>query len=251
MKETAETPWHERDDFWEAIEPFIFTSKIIDAASQDVEHAIAMMKLEPGARICDLCCGIGRHSLELARRGFQVTSVDRTEHYLERAKANAKAEGLDIEFVHQDARNFRRPDSFDAVINLFTSFGYFKNPNENITVLENINASLKPGGKVLMELMGKEVLARIFQERDWRQEDNIILLEERKVGKNWEFIEARWILFKDGQKYEQTFSTKLYSAIELIDMFSRSGFRAMETFGGLDGSPYDQKANRLTILGCK
>jgi SAM-dependent methyltransferase len=251
MKNAAETPWHERDDFWETIGPLIFTSKTIEAAPQDVEHAIAMMKLEPGARICDLCCGIGRHSLELARRGFEVTSVDRTAHYLDQAKTKASAEGLDIEFVHQDARDFRRPDSFDAVINLFTSFGYFKEPGENIAVLENINASLKPSGKLIMELMGKEVLARIFQERDWWQEDDIILLEERKVGKNWEFIEARWILFKDGQKHEQTFSTMLYSAVELIEMLSRCGFREMETFGGLDGSSYDRNANRLTVLACR
>lgn len=251
MKETAETPWHERDDFWKAIGPLIFTSKIIEAASQDVEHAIAMMNLEPGARICDLCCGIGRHSLELAKKGFQVTSVDRTEHYLGQAKAKARAEGLDIEFVHQDAREFRRPDSFDAIINLYTSFGYFKEPGENIAVLENIYASLKPDGKLLMELMSKEVLARIFQERDWRQEDDIILLEERKVGKNWEFIEARWILFKDNKKYEQTFSHKLYSAVELIEMLNRCGFQSMETFGALDGSPYDQNANRLTVLAFK
>ncbi|MFC1636770.1 class I SAM-dependent methyltransferase [Planctomycetota bacterium] len=250
MKETAETPWYERDSFWKTFEPLLFTSKVIAAASQDVEHAIAMMKVEPGARICDLCCGIGRHSLELARRGFQVTSVDRTVRYLDQAKAKAEAEGLNIEFVHQDVRDFRRPDSFDAVINLYTSFGYFEKPRENIAVLENIYASLKSGGKLLMELMSKEVLARIFQERDWRQED-AILLEERKVGKNWEYIEARWILFKDGKKYEHTFSHKLYSAVELCEILSRCSFRLMETFGGLDGSPYDQNANRLTVLGCK
>jgi SAM-dependent methyltransferase len=251
MKETAETPWYDQDDFWETIGPLIFTSKITEAAPQDVEHAIAMLKLEPGARICDLCCGIGRHSLELARRGFQVTSVDRTAHYLDQAKAKADAAGLDIEFVHKDARDFHRPDSFDAVINLYTSFGYFAEPRENIAVLENIFASLKSGGKLLMELMGKEVLARIFQARDWREENGIILLEERKVGKNWEFAENRWILFKNGKKCEHTFNLKLYSAVELCEMLSRCGFRDMETFGGLDGSPYDQNANRLTVLGHK
>lgn len=251
MKETSETPWHDQDSFWETYESLIFTSKMLAAAPQDAEHAIAMLKLEPGARICDLCCGVGRHSLELARRGFHVTSVDRTARYLDQAKAKAMAERLDIEFVHQDARDFRRPDSFDAVINLFTSFGYFEDPRENIAVLENIYTSLISGGKLLLELMSKEVLARIFQERDWRQEDGAILLEERKVGKKWEFIESRWILFKDGKKYEHTFYPKLYSAVELCEMLSRCGFREMETFGGLDGSPYDQNANRLTVLGCK
>ena len=251
MKETAETAWHDQDLFWERFGPFIFTNKVIEAAPQDVEHAIAMLKLGPGARICDLCCGVGRHSLELARRGFRVTSVDRTARYLDQAKAKADAERLDIEFVHEDARDFRRPEAYDAVINLFTSFGYFEKPRENIAVLENIYASLKSGGKLLLELMGKEVLARIFQERDWRQEDDAILLEERKVGKNWNFIESRWILFKDGKKYEHTFTPRLYAAAELCEMLSRCGFQAMETYGGLDGSPYDQNANRLTILGCK
>ena len=248
MKEPAATPWHDRDDFWETFESLIFTSKMLAAAPQDVEHAIAMLKLEPGARVCDLCCGVGRHSLELARRGFQVTSVDRTERYLDQAKAKADADGLDIEFVLKDARDFRRPDSFDAVINLYTSFGYFEEPRENMVVLENIYASLTSGGKLLMELMGKEVLARIFQERDWREENGSILLEKRKVGKNWEFIESHWILFKDGQKYEHTFYPRLYSAVELCEMLSRCGFRDMETYGGLDGSPYDQNANRLAVL---
>ena len=251
MNHTAQTPWHDQDNFWETFESFIFTSETIAAAPQDVEHAIAMLKVEPGARICDLCCGVGRHSLELARRGFQVTSVDRTKRYLEQARAQAETEGLEIEFVLEDARQFRRPDAFDAVINLYTSFGYFEEPGENVAVLENIYASLKPGGTLLMELMGKEVLARLFQARDWRQEDNAILLEERKVGRNWEYIESRWILFKDGKKYEHTFYPRLYSAVELCEMLSRCGFRAMETSGGLDGSPYDQNANRLTVLARK
>jgi SAM-dependent methyltransferase len=251
MKETAEMPWHDQDCFWETFGPLMFTRKTIEAATQDVEHIIAMLKLKPGAEICDLCCGVGRHSLELARRGFRVTSVDRTMHYLEQAREKAVSEGLDIEFIHEDARNFRRPEAFDAAINLFTSFGYFEQQHENMAMLENIHASLKSSGKLLMELMGKEVLARLFQERDWRQEDDAILLEERKVGKNWEYIESRWILFKDGKKYEQTIYPKLYSAVELYEMLNRCGFTSMETFGGLDGSPYDQNANQLTILGCK
>ncbi len=251
MSETAEKPWHDQDSFWETFGPLIFTHKMMAAAPQDVERVIAMLKLEPGSHICDLCCGVGRHSLELARRGFQVTSVDRTARYLKEATAKAEAEGLSIEFVHADAREFSRPGSFDAVINLYTSFGYFEAPSENIAVLDNIYESLKDGGRLLIELMSKEVLARIFRERDWRQEDDAILLEERKVGKNWEFIESRWILFKNGKKHEHTFYPRLYSAVELCEMLAHCGFKALETYGGLDGSPYDQHANRLAILGYK
>lgn len=251
MEDAAEKSWHEQDRFWETFAPVIFSNKVISAAPQEVEQLLNLLNLEQNARICDLCCGVGRHSLELARRGFQVTSVDRTERYLQEAKKKADAEGLDIQFIREDMRKFRQPNTFDAVINLYTSFGYFDDQIDNRTVLENIYKSLKSAGKLLIELMGKEVLARIFQERDWREEDGVILLEERKVGKNWDSMDNRWIIFKDGKKHEYRVNHRLYSAVELCDMVSSSGFQQVETYGGLDGSPYDQKAKRLVTAGQK
>lgn len=251
MEKTKEKPWHEQDSFWEAFAPVIFNNKLMQAALQEIEQLLSLLELQPGSSICDLCCGVGRHSLELARRGFKVTSVDRTAFYLKEAKKKAYAEGLDIEFVLKDIRNFCQPNSFDAAINLYTSFGYFEEPIDNKTALENIYKSLKSGGKLIMDLMGKEVLARIFQERDWREENGVILLEERKLGKNWSFIESRWILIKNGKKYERKFYPRLYSAIELCDLLESTGFQKVETYGGLDGLPYDQKADRLVLVGQK
>ncbi len=251
MQATAEKSWHEQDAFWETFAPVIFNSKVMSAAPQEVEQLVRLLDLPPGSSICDLCCGVGRHSLELARRGFDVTAVDRTALYLQEAQKKADAARLDIEFVQADIRDFCRPDSFDAVINLYTSFGYFEDPDDSRTALENIYKSLRDNGKLLIELMGKEVLARIFQERDWREQDGIILLEERKVGKNWGFIESRWIMFKDGKQYERRFYPRLYSAVELCDLLSSSGFEQVDTYGGVDGSAYDEKAMRLVVVGHK
>src|SRR5207244_6079914 len=80
-----------------------------------------------------------------------------------------------------------------------TSFGYFENPQEDRQVAMNISHSLKPRGVLVMEMMGKEVLARIFQERDWHEEDGVLILEERKIRSGWDWIDARWILFQDGK----------------------------------------------------
>ncbi len=251
MEKTKEKPWHEQDSFWEMFAPVIFHNKVMQATPQEIEQLLSLLELQPGSSICDLCCGVGRHSLELARRGFKVTGVDRTALYLEEAKKKAHAEGLDIEFVLEDIRNFCRPNSFDAAINLYTSFGYFEEPIDSKTALENIYKSLQNGSKLIMDLMGKEVLARIFQERDWREENGVILLEERKLGKNWSFIESRWILIKNGKKYERKFYPRLYSAIELCDLLRSCGFKQVETYGGLDGSPYDQTAKRLVVVAHK
>jgi len=251
MQETREKAWHEQDDFWKTFGSVIFNKKVMLAAPQEVEQLLHLLNLKQSSSICDLCCGVGRHSLELASRGFHVTSVDRTALYLREAQKKADAEGLDIQFVQEDMRSFCQPNFFDAVINLYTSFGYFEDPLDEKKVLKNIYKSLKRKGKIVMELMGKEVLARIFQERDWREEDGVILLEERKIGKNWVFIESRWIMIKDGKKHERKFYPRLYSAVELCDLLKSCGFEQVETYGGLDGSPYDQKANRLVLVGQK
>src|SRR5206468_5375646 len=115
------------------------------------------------ASVLDLCCGPGRHSLEFARHGFQVTGVDRTARYLDAARAAATGEGLTVEFVQGDMPHFQRPAAFDVALNLFTSFGYFEDEAEDLCVLRHLHTSLKPGGQVLLEMAGKEPLARDFQ----------------------------------------------------------------------------------------
>lgn len=155
-KQLEDLPWYEEDDFWETMAPTMFTQQRWEDTPTEVEQVITLLGVEPGAHVLDLCCGVGRHSLELARRGFCVTGVDRTQPYLDRASKQAEAEGLEVEFVHSDMRTFCRPDAFHAVVNLFTSFGYFEDPEDDRQVVLNVYRSLKAGGVFLVEMMGKE-----------------------------------------------------------------------------------------------
>jgi len=244
-------PWHEQDEFWEAFEPALFAQTRSSAAPIEVDSSVSLLQLQPGMRILDLCCGPGRHSLELARRGFRVTAVDRTRRYLDKAAAQAAKEGLQIEFIQEDMRTFCRPNTFDAVLNLFSSFGYFEDPQEDRQVATNISRSLKPGGALIMEMMGKEVLARIFQERSWHEEDGVLILEERRIRSGWDWIDTRWILFQDGRRIEKTLSLRLYSAAELTSLLATCGFARSEVYGDLAGSLYDHTAKRLVVVGDK
>lgn len=241
-------PWHEQDAFWETVAPILFAQRRWSDAPAEVEQIVSLLGIGPGTHILDLCCGVGRHSLELARRGFHVTGVDRTRLYLDRASRQAEAEGLKIEFVQDDMRSFCRPDAFDVVINLFTSFSYFEDPEEDRQVLLNVYRSLKPGGVFLLEMMGKEILARIFRERDWHEENGVLILEERKLSKNWGWIESRWIMFKDNNRTELRLSHRLYSAVELTSLLTGCGFTHVDAYGGLAGSAYDHTATRLVIV---
>lgn len=239
------TIWHEDDEFWETWASFMFTKRHWETAPVDVEQLISLLALKLDISILDLCCGPGRHSLELAHCGFRVTGVDRTKKYLDEAKRRAKSKKLNIEFIQDDMRKFCRPDSFDVVLNLYTSFSYFKDPEEDKQVLKNVYTSLKNGGKFVIELMGKEILARIFLARDWQEQNGVYMLQERKICDNWSWIENRWIMIKENEIHEFKAEHRLYSAAELNDLLIDVGFRKIDFYGDLDGSPYDNTAKRL------
>ena len=249
MNETR--PWHEDDKFWQTFAPMMFGQKCWEVVPTEIDQVVALLGIEPGTRILDLCCGPGRHSLELARRGFRVTGVDRTAAYLEKARKQAKSETLTIEFVQDDMRRFCRPDSFDGVINMFTSFGYFEDPADDRQVPVNIHQSLKTGGTLVMDIMGKEVLARIFSQRTWEEKEGVIVLQEHKVCKNWSWTENRWIMLKGQHCDEVTISHRLYSAAELSDLLADCGFDSVDIYGDLAGTPYDHQAKRLVAVARK
>src|SRR5262249_1434330 len=131
-------------------------------AEDQVEKVLALVGYKDGV-VLDLCCGPGRHSLALAKRGIQVTAVDRSEFLLSKAKAEATKLDLEIEFVSNDMRQFVRREAFDLVLNMFTSFGYFDDKDEDLQVLRNAYESLRSGGAILIDIFGKEPLARKYQ----------------------------------------------------------------------------------------
>ena len=244
-------PWHDQDDFWTAMAPFLFTDRHWADAPGQVEQALVLLDVMPGAKVLDLCCGPGRHAIELARRGLNVTAVDRTAVYLDRARDQAASEGFEIEFVQEDMRDFCRPDAFDGAINLYTSFGYFEDPAEDRRVLVNIHRSLRDKGKLVLEMMGKEVLASIFRERDWREENGVILLEDRWISDDWSTANNRWTIIDGNTRQEFTISHRLYSATELTFLLMECGFASVDVYGSLAGGTYDHTAERLVVVAQK
>ncbi|MCE5228659.1 class I SAM-dependent methyltransferase [bacterium] len=248
-----ETPaaWHENDNFWRETMRVIFPEGAWRKTAEELDQLIALVSPSPGCAVLDMCCGPGRHSLELARRGFHVTGVDRTQGYLDEARRRAAEENINIEFVHCDARRFSRPESFDLALNLYTSFGYFEDPADQMRMLANIYEALRPGGTFVIDLMSKEILARKFRERDWEERDGLIVLEERKIVNDWSQCENRWIVFDGDKKYEQRFRLWNYSAAEMKSMLAQSRFREIAVYGSLAGSPYDHTATRLVAVSRK
>jgi SAM-dependent methyltransferase len=245
-------PWYEDNRFWAMLENQLFDEERKKAAIEEVEHVLKLLQLESGSEILDLCCGPGRHSVELARRGFKVTGVDRTARYLEKAQLYAADQGVAVEFVQDDMRRFRRSAAFDGAINLFTSFGYFEDPEDDRMVLRNIRESLRPGARLVMEMTGKENVARIYTPKDWvENSDGSFFLAERHVMPGWTMMRNRWLMLRGGERAEFEFTHRIFSAAELEALLKQEGFAIEGIFGGLDASAYDIEAKRLVVVARK
>lgn len=245
--------WHEDDDFWITFGAWLFRPERVADARNEVESVIRLLELAPGERVLDLCCGVGRHSLEFARRGFGVTGVDRTQSYLDRARRQAASEGLAVEFILADARSFDRPASFDGAVNLFTSFGYFEDPADDLRVARTLYASLKPGRRLVLDVLGKEVLARNFRELVWTTspDGKQVVLQEHSLRSGWDWIDNHWIHIDGSTRTDFRFGHRLYSGAELAGVLKQAGFRSVALYGNLAAIPYDHKAERLVAVAQK
>ena len=244
-------PWHDQNAFWELLEPVLFNQQRLASTQEQVEKVEKLLQIKSPARILDLCCGRGRHSLEFSRRAYDVIGIDRTQAYLEKAKVEAEKLNLSATFVLGDMREYCAPDNFDVIINMFGSFGYFENPEDDLKVVKNMYTSLRAGGQFLIETAGKEIVARNFRERDWSEEGDLLILEERKVSQNWRRIETRWTIIQGTKKIEHQVSVRSYSAVELSTLLLDGGFPKVQVYGSLDGIEYDQMAQRLVVVGKK
>jgi SAM-dependent methyltransferase len=243
--------WFENEDFWSDFYPFMFPAERFAAARDEVERIITLTLCNSG-NLLDLCCGPGRHAVEFAQRGFCVTGVDRSSFLLDRAREHAAAAGISVEWVMEDMRNFVRPTTFDLACSLFTSFGYFQHEQEDLRVLSNMHRSLKPDGVLVIEALGKERLARTWQNSLCNElADGSLVLQRPQVRDDWSRIRSEWTLVKDGRARSFQFEHFIYSGRELKDRLLNCGFKQVDLFGGLQGSPYDLDALRLVAVARK
>jgi ubiquinone/menaquinone biosynthesis C-methylase UbiE len=224
-----------------------------EATSAEVDFIVETLALPAGAFLLDLCCGWGRHVIRLAQRGLTVAGQDLSAYHIELGRKQAEEAGVAVTWLEGDMRKIPLPDeSVDAVINMFTAFGYFDDEG-NQTVLEEVSRVLRPGGRFLLDVINRDNLMRIYRETDWREnEDGTFILERRRWDGLAGRIHAEWtIVDPQGGRRTRCHDERIYTLQELKLRLSGAGLKTVTTFGGCDGSDFERTSRRLIVLAEK
>lgn len=243
--------WFADEEFWNRW----FRPELEKREQEQIDKISSLLEIEKESDILDLGCGRGRHARELAARGHNVTGVDIDEKNIKiaREKAEADEEVLQYNFIKDDMREFKKEKEFDIILSLFSSFGYFKEEKENEKVLKNAYESLRSGGKLLIDVKGKEVIAGMFEKRGWHELDDKYLLEKREIQDDWKYIHTKWTFISPQEKNinEYKSTIRLYSAAELESKLKKIGFSQIEIYGSFEGDPYNEEAERTLVIAQK
>lgn len=223
-----------------------------ERTATEVDGLERILHLRKGARVLDLACGGGRHSVELARRGYRVTGYDRSEDLLKAARSAARGARQDVAFVAGDMRDLPYHGAFDAAINMFSSFGYFDAVEDDRKVLAGVARALKVRGKFLMEGFNRESLAYELPQQGWRVgADGSVILQEDSFDLLRGRYDTRQIVIDHEGTREHTGSVRAYTLPELKEMFDAAGLHLHRALGGLDLSPYRARSRRLVLYAVK
>ncbi|HYM49454.1 MAG TPA: class I SAM-dependent methyltransferase [Candidatus Limnocylindrales bacterium] len=216
----------------------------------EVDGIERLARVRPPARVLDEACGQGRHAIELARRGYQVTGLDLSDYLLGVAAERARSERLSLRWVHGD---MRQPPSgpFDLVLNLFTALGYFEDDADNQAVLNGIASVLAPGGRLVLEVLNGDWRVRDFEPREWFAVGKIAVVEERTLDASGRRMRVRQTVEQRGEFQERTHVLRLYGSAELEGMLHQAGFNRIDLYGDWDGSPVLASSTRILAIASR
>jgi SAM-dependent methyltransferase len=244
-------PWFEEvfdEDYLRTL-PFMSA----DQTLREVEFIEESLGVKPGGQVLDVGCGYGRHAIELVQRGLDVTGLDLSLPLLLRAADEAQTRAMSVNFVHADMREMAFDKQFDGVYAMLTSFGYF-DEETNLKVAEGIARALKPGGRLLLDLVNRDYVVSDLPSRVWWEGNGCVVLEE--VDFNFHtsrILTHRSIVFEDGRQIEQEISVRAYSLHEIGRLLRQAGFRVLDVSGSLAtrGHFFGATSRNLFILAEK
>jgi len=211
----------------------------VENTRREVDFIASATAVQPHSAIVDLCCGQGRHCLELARRGFKnVIGIDRSRYLVRLGRKRAQAEGLSVVFKEGDARNPRLPESSaDCVAIMGNSFGYFSNKQDDEKVLTAVGKILRHSGQVVLDITDGAHMHEHFERRSWEWiDEHHFVCRERSITRDGERLISREVIVHDemGVIADQFYAERLYTRESITKLLEKTGFRNVRHHGHVE-----------------
>ncbi|MHC4181549.1 MAG: class I SAM-dependent methyltransferase [Planctomycetota bacterium] len=222
-------PWYET--FFDGLYGKVLAGDVHeDRAAMQAELIKKVLKLRKGQRVLDCPCGVGRITMALAGMGLKMTGVDLAAGFITKAKRRAKRKSLDIPFVRCDMREIDFDGQFAAVVNWFTSFGYFDDAG-NLAAARAFFRALRPGGKLLIDTVNRPCVLNHYTPKDVSTMADVEITDERVWDPDTGRMESDWTFRKGKQVERQHVSLRLYDGAELRRLLRKAGFREIRLYG--------------------
>ena len=223
-----------------------------ERSEREAKAVLAMLGLAPGSKVLDLCCGQGRHAIRMAQAGLQVTGLDLSPTLLAVARQEAEATGVELALVEGDMREIPFRGKFDAIVNLFTAFGYFESDAENAQVLRGVARALAPGGQFLIDLPNIYYIRSLSTLRIWYESAVGPVMQDCTFDPWTSRDTTVFYWFENGERKTRSFSVRTYASHEVVGMLRAAGLTPVKLYGGWDMSDYHyRESRRLMILAKK
>ncbi|SMF89369.1 Methylase involved in ubiquinone/menaquinone biosynthesis [Paenibacillus uliginis N3/975] len=241
------TEWYE-ESFGE---DYLLVYKHRDAqgAAHEVQKMASWLRLPAGAKVLDLCCGMGRHSLALSEAGYHVTGIDLSDVLLREARQLDQDKA--VTWIASDMRHLPVEDNeFDAVLNLFTSFGYFTRDEEHIKVLQQIYRVLKPDGQFIIDFLNPAYVEQNLVPESSREFEGQRIDERRKIENGYVKKEITITDLSGGETRHYNERVKLYTYDAFKSMVEEVGLYIEQVHGSYDDEKYDPETSpRMIFFG--
>lgn len=263
-----------KQDWWESFftpeaGEIMFANKTPELTRREVDRLLALTKPPAGARILDIACGQGRHTLELARRGYRVAGLDYCAGYLAEARRRRRREKLDkrIYLVRGDMRQAARhfpPATFDLAIILFTSLGFFARRSDDCRVIAQAAKLLKPGGKLVINTLNRAGNIRQLNTVPgmiglkglafWHESrPGVYVLDRAQYDSSSKRVFGEWVYIDVFKRKIRKFHLRLnmYSPADFRRMFAKCGLRLIRIWGQLSRGPFRPNSTHQTLIAQK
>lgn len=217
---------------------------------EEVHFLVRELGLDQPKKILDLACGHGRHANRLAGLGHDLTGVDQSKDFLAIARDDARKSKVTVCYICADSREYTSPAAYDCVIHLFSSFGYFSDP-DNERVIRNVADSLRLGGLFCLDILNRDAFLKDCPRFSVREKNSDLMIDRNRFDPLSGRLSNFRIIIRDGRRKDTPFFLRLYNPTEIVALLEQTGFVLEKVFGDWKGNRFDGDSKRMILIARK